>query len=142
GVQPAALAVRPEVRIVEGRPAQPGTDEVIVGKGIRGEFVGTELGASFDIKKNRPVKVVGMFEAGGSSLESEVWADIDTVRNAFGRGSSSSSATVVLESSSAYDGFAAYVENDKQLGLEPMRETVYYDKQSEGTTMFITALGV
>jgi putative ABC transport system permease protein len=141
GVMPAALLVRPEVRIVEGRPAQPGTDEVIVGQGIRGRFKGTELGASFDLKKNRPVKVVGVFESGGSSLESEVWADIDAVRNSFGRGSSSSSATVVLDSSSAYDAFASYIENDKQLGLEPMRENVYYDKQSEGTSVFITALG-
>jgi putative ABC transport system permease protein len=141
GVQPAALLVRPEVRIVEGRAAQPGTDEVIVGQGIRGRFKGTELGASFDLKKNRPVKVVGVFESGGSSLESEVWADIDTVRNSFGRGSSSSSATVLLDSPSAYDGFQAYIQNDKQLGLEPMRESVYYDKQSEGTSVFITALG-
>lgn len=141
GVLPAALLVRPEVRVVEGRAAQPGTDEVIIGQGIRGRFKGIELGASFELKKNRPVKVVGVFESGGSSLESEVWADIETVRNSFGRGSSSSSATVVLDSTSAYDGFASYIENDKQLGLEPMRETVYYDKQSEGTSIFITVLG-
>jgi len=114
---------------------------VIIGQGIRGRFKGIELGASFELKKNRPVKVVGVFESGGSSLESEVWADIETVRNSFGRGSSSSSATVVLDSTSAYDGFASYIENDKQLGLEPMRETVYYDKQSEGTSIFITVLG-
>lgn len=141
GVQPAAMKVRPEVRIVEGRPAQPGTDEVIVGKGIRGAFKGTDLGESFELKKNRPVKVVGVFETGGSSFESEVWADIETVRNSFGRGSSSSSVTIVLESPAAYDGFASYVENDKQLGLEPLRETNYYDKQSEGTSLFITVLG-
>jgi putative ABC transport system permease protein len=141
GVQPAALNVRPEVRIVEGRLAQPGTDEVIVGKGIRGGFEGTDLGESFELKKNRPAKVVGVFEAGGSSFESEVWADIDTVRNSFGRGSSSSSVTVLLDSPQAYDGFAAYVENDKQLGLEPFKESVYYDKQSEGTSLFITILG-
>jgi putative ABC transport system permease protein len=141
GVQPAALNVRPEVRIVEGRLAQPGTDEVIVGKGIRGGFEGTDLGESFELKKNRPAKVVGVFEAGGSSFESEVWADIDTVRNSFGRGSSSSSVTVLLDSPQAYEGFAAYVENDKQLGLEPFKESVYYDKQSEGTSLFITILG-
>jgi putative ABC transport system permease protein len=141
GVQPAALQVRPEVRIVAGRPAQPGTDEVIVGQGIRGGFKGTDLGESFELKKNRPAKVVGVFEAGGSSFESEVWADIDTVRNSFGRGSSSSSVTVRLDSPQAYDGFAAYVENDKQLGLEPFKESIYYDKQSEGTSLFITILG-
>jgi putative ABC transport system permease protein len=141
GVQPQAIQVRPEVRLVEGRAAQPGTDEVIVGQGIRGRFKGTDLGESFELKKNRPVKVVGVFESGGSSLESELWGDIETVRNSFGRGSSSSSVTVVLESPAAYDGFAAYVENDKQLGLQSMREVAYYDKQSEGTSMFITAMG-
>ena len=55
--------------------------------------------------------------------------------------SSSSSVTVLLDSPSSYDTFASYVENDKQLGLQSMRETAYYDKQSEGTSMFITAMG-
>jgi putative ABC transport system permease protein len=129
------------VRIIAGRPARPGTDEVIIGQGVRGGFRGLELGSSFELKKNRPVQVVGVFTAGGSSLESEVWCDVDTLRTSFGRGSSSSSVTLVLESPTAYDGFAAYIENDKQLGLEPFREKVYYDKQSEGTSIFITALG-
>ncbi|MEY2933468.1 MAG: hypothetical protein RL033_4217 [Pseudomonadota bacterium] len=141
GVPPQVLQVRPEVHIIRGRPARPGTDEVIVGKGITGNFKGLELNSSFDLKKNRPVQVVGVFEAGGSSLESEVWADIETLRTSFGRGSSTSSITVQLESASAYDGFAAYIENDKQLGLEPLRESVYYEKQSEGTSLFIKILG-
>jgi putative ABC transport system permease protein len=142
GVQPGVMKVRPEVRLVAGRPAQPGTDEVMVGRGVRGRFKGLDLGQSFDLKKNRAVKVVGVFESGGSSFESEVWADIETVRTSFGRGSSSSSVTVMLESPSAYDGFAAYIENDKQLGLEPSKELTYYAKQSENTSMFITFLGV
>jgi putative ABC transport system permease protein len=141
GVPAQVLKVHPEVRILEGRPARPGTDEVIVGKGVRGRFKGLDLGQNFDLKKNRPVQVVGVFSADGSSLESEVWADVETLRTSFGRGSSSSSMTVVLESPAAYDTFAAYVENDKQLGLEPLKEQVYYDKQSEGTSIFITALG-
>jgi putative ABC transport system permease protein len=141
GVPPQALKVHPEVRIVAGRPARPGTDEVIVGKGVRGHFKGLELGSSFDLKKNRPVQVVGIFESGGSSFESEVWCDVETLRTSFGRGSSSSSVTLVLESPAAYDGLAAYIENDKQLGLEPLREQVYYEKQSEGTSIFIIGLG-
>jgi putative ABC transport system permease protein len=141
GVPPQALKVHPEVRIVAGRPARPGTDEVMVGKGVRGHFKGLELGSSFELKKNRPVQVVGIFESGGSSFESEVWCDVETLRTSFGRGSSSSSVTLVLESPAAYDGLAAYIENDKQLGLEPLREKVYYEKQSEGTSIFIIGLG-
>jgi putative ABC transport system permease protein len=142
GVPPQVMKVRPEVRIIAGRPARPGTDEVIVGKGVRGNFKGLELGQSFELKKNRPVQVVGIFEAAGSSLESEVWCDIETLRTSFGRGSSSSSVTLVLESPAAYDGLATYIENDKQLGLEPLRERAYYDKQSEGTSIFIRVMGI
>ncbi len=142
GVTEASFALRPEIRIVEGRPARPGTDEVIVGRAIRGRFKGVELQGSFDLKKNRPMTVVGVFESGGSSFESEVWADIDTVRTSFGREGLVSSVTVKLESKLKYDAFAAAVGTDKQLGLEAMRESVYYEKQSEDTQKFVTYLGV
>ena len=70
----------------------------MVGKGIAGNFKGVDLNQSFELKKNRPVTVVGIFEAGGSSFESEIWADIDTVRTSFGREGLVSSVTVRLES--------------------------------------------
>jgi putative ABC transport system permease protein len=141
GVTDNAMRLRPDVRIVEGRPAQPGTDEVIVGKGLVGRFGGVKLGQSFELRNKRPAKVVGVFDSGGSSLESEVWADVDFVRSSFGREGGVSSVTAVLESSTKYDAFSAYVENDKQLGLEAMRESEY-EKMSEGTSVFVTALGV
>jgi putative ABC transport system permease protein len=142
GVTEASLALRPEVRIVEGRPARPGTDEVIVGKAIRGRFKGVDLQSSFDLKKNRPMTVVGVFDSGGSSFESEIWADIDTVRTSFGREGLVSSVTVKLESRGQFDVFAAAVGTDKQLGLEAMRESAYYEKQSEDTRKFVTYFGV
>ncbi|NUQ72785.1 MAG: ABC transporter permease [Polyangiaceae bacterium] len=142
GVTETSLTLRPEVRIIEGRPARPGTDEVIVGKGIRGRFKGVDLNSSFELKKNRPVTVVGVFESGGSSFESEVWADIDTVRTSYGREGLVSSVTVKLESRHKFDAFAAAVATDKQLGLEAMRESVYYEKQSEDTRQFVTYFGV
>lgn len=141
GVTEASLKLRPEVRIIEGRPARPGTDEVIVGKAIHGRFKGVSIGSSFELKKNRPVTVVGVFESGRSSFESEVWADIDTVRTSFGREGLVSSVTVKLESAGKLDAFEAAVETDKQLGLEALRESAYYEKQSEGTTQFVTILG-
>jgi putative ABC transport system permease protein len=142
GVSEAALKLRPEIRITDGRPARPGTDEVIVGRAIRGRFKGVELGSSFELKKNRPVTVVGVFDAGGASFESEVWADIDTVRTSFGREGLVSSVTVKLESASKLDAFESAVETDKQLGLEAMRESVFYEKASEGTTQFVTVFGM
>jgi putative ABC transport system permease protein len=134
--------LRGELNIIEGRAATPGTDEVVIGKALRGRFAGLDLDQSFDLKKNRPVKVVGVFDGHGSGFDSEVWADLDTLRSTFGRDGVASSVIVQLDSQAAYDGFKAAVEHDKQLGLEPFRESEYYEKQSEGTSIFVTALGV
>lgn len=142
GVMENTFQVRPHVRITEGRPAAPGTDEAIVGKGMVGRFHGLEIGQQFDLKKNRPVKIVGVFEAAGSSFESEVWVDIETLRTSFGRQGLFSSALAVLDSASKYDAFAAAVESDKQLGLESERERTYYEKASENTAMVIQGLGL
>lgn len=141
GVPANAVAFRDNVRMVDGRPAQPGTDEVIVGQRIVGRLQGVELGGTFELKKNRPVTVVGVFEAGGSSFESEIWADVETVRSSFGRDNLVSSVTVQLDSAAKYDAFAAQVEGDKRLGLDVMREREYYEKASEMTAGFMGFLG-
>jgi putative ABC transport system permease protein len=142
GVPSDVMDFRPQVKVVEGRPPKAGTDEVIVGKAIRGRFVGLNLGDKFDLRKNRPVTVVGVFEASGSAFESEVWADLDVIREAFGRRGVVSSVRVKLSSASAFEGFEAAVESDKRLGLSAVPEREFYETQSEGTTKFLTALGL
>jgi putative ABC transport system permease protein len=141
GVTDRVMQFRPEVHIVDGRPPRPGTDEAIVGARIRGRIRGVDLDQSFDIKKNRPVKVVGVFEAEGSAYESEVWVDRDLLRQAYGRQGIVSSVRVRLESPAKFDAFRAGMENDKRLGLQALRESVFYEKQSEGAALFVGALG-
>ena len=141
GVTEMALKVHPEVHVIEGRPPQPGTDEVMIGRGLVGRFAGMQIGSSFDLKKNRPVKVVGIFESGGASFESEVWAGIDTARSSFGREGLVNSVAVRLDSPSKFDTFKAAVENEKQLQLDASIETKYYERMSEGTSQFIGVLG-
>jgi putative ABC transport system permease protein len=141
GVPDDVLAFRKDVHIVEGRPAKSGTDEVIIGKRLRGQFIGLEVGHSFEVKKNRRATVVGVFESQGSSHESEIWCDIDLVRTAFGREGMVSSVSVTLESESKFEAFKAAMEHDKQLGLQALRESAYYEKQSEGTAKLVSFLG-
>jgi putative ABC transport system permease protein len=141
GTTEKARVLRPDVTVVEGRMPTPGSDEAMVGARIRGRFRGVDLGQTVDLKKNRPVKVVGVFKDNGSAHESEVWVDLDTLRSTFGREGSVSSVRVKLESEAAFDAFQAGVEQDKRLGLMALRETVYYEKQSEGTSLFISVLG-
>jgi putative ABC transport system permease protein len=141
GITDDSLAFRPTVKIVEGQAAKPGTDEVIIGRALRGRFKGLDLGGTFEMRKNRPMKVVGVFDDNGSAYESEIWADVDRVRANFGRGPIVSSIRVKLDSPSKFDGFAAALEANRQLDLTTMREEEFLLKSSNGTTIFVTALG-
>ena len=142
GVPDNVMRFRPNVKIVDGRPAQPGTDEVIIGKAIRGRFKGLDIGQTFELRKNRPAKVVGVFADGGSAFESEIWGDVHTIRSAFGREGLVSSVRVRLQDTTRFDTFKMGIDQDPQLGLLVMRESEYYEKQSAGTSIFITAMGV
>ncbi len=141
GVPDNAMAFRPSMKIVEGRAAQPGTDEAIVGKAIRGRFKGLDLGESFEMRKNRPIKIVGVFEDNGSSYESEIWGDTNVIRATFGRQSIVSSVRVRLESPDKFDAFKANVEANRQLNVSAQRETEWAVKQTQGTALFLSALG-
>jgi putative ABC transport system permease protein len=142
GVEESVWEFRPTARIAEGRAPRPGTDEAVVGRAIRGRFRGLEIGQSFEIRRNRPVQIVGVLEADGSSFESEVWADLETVRSGFGRETLVSAVRVRLESAEAFETFERGVEADRRLGLQAFRETQYYEDQSEGTATFIRVLGM
>ncbi len=141
GVTEASSKLRPEIQVVEGRAPQPGRDEVMIGQRIRGRFKGMEIGQTFELRKNRPVTVVGVFSSAGSSYESEVWCDLDVLRAGYAREGYVSSVRVKLESAAAFDGFKAAMEGDKQYGFLAMRETEYLEKQGEDTASFIGVLG-
>lgn len=141
GTTDDAYAFRPEVKIIEGRKARPGADECVIGRAIRGRFKGVDLGQSFELRKNRPVKVVGIFESAGSSYESEAWTDIDAARTAFGREGIVQSVRARLVSEGSFDAFKRALESNRQLGVDVVRESAYYEKQSQGTSLFVTVMG-
>ncbi|MBI2395371.1 MAG: ABC transporter permease [Deltaproteobacteria bacterium] len=141
GVPEHGMRFRPEMRIIAGRAPAPGQDEVMIGARLRGRFRGLDLGQSFEIRKNRQARVVGVFEAGGTSHDSEVWMDLDLLRTSFSRQGYVSSVRVRLSSPAAFDAFRAAIEGEKRFGFMALREAEFYEKQSEGTSIFISAIG-
>lgn len=142
GTPAEGIAFRPELKIVSGRAPRPGTGEVIVGTGIAGRFKGLAVGQSIELRRNRPLTVVGVFSAGGGSYESEVWGDLDYVRNALGRQAVVSSARVRLTSPSEFDAYRQAIETDKRFSMKVLRESDYNEKQSQQTASFLKWLGV
>ena len=126
----------PRCKIIEGRAAAArAPTRSSSASALRGRFKGLELGQTFELKKNRPVKVVGVFEAGGSSFESEVWADLDTRAHVVRpRGPRSRRSRVALESPTQV---RRVQDRDRERQAARPRgacaRPTYYEKQSEGT---------
>lgn len=142
GTPAEGFAFRPEVKIVRGRAPKPGTNEVVVGRAIAGRFRGITVGEKFELRRNRPLEVVGEMASDGSSYESEVWGDLDVVRRALGRDAVVSSARVRLNSASDFDAYRQLIESDKRFSMKVMREADYFAKQSQQTSGFLKGMGL
>jgi putative ABC transport system permease protein len=89
GVSPAGLMLRPRVKLVAGRMFAPGSSEIVVGSAIANGFSGAQLGDRLHFAQ-RDWTVVGIFDAGGSGFDSEIWGDVDQLMQSFRRTSYSS----------------------------------------------------
>ncbi|MGA2349713.1 MAG: ABC transporter permease [Terracidiphilus sp.] len=141
GVSSNVLEIRKFVKIVQGRTFQPGLDELVVGKNASKTYQGLTVGNTVNFGGGQ-WKVVGVFDAGGSSFDSEIWCDARILNQVLKRPENVfQSATVHLTSPAAFDQFKDSITSDPQLNLEVEREVDYYAKQSAGMTQLITVLG-
>jgi putative ABC transport system permease protein len=134
----------PELRdgfgIVAGRMFQPGQNEVIVGRGAFSQFEGIDLGR--EVKwGSQTWKVVGVFEAGGSVSESEVWTDAVVLRGVYRRGNTVQSVRARLTSAAALQSVKANLERDPRLNLSVRSEQAFYADQSRILLALIKYVG-
>lgn len=139
GVTANGLALRPQARIVEGRMFRPGTAEVIAGRSIATGFRGAALGETLRFA-SRDWTVVGVFDAGRTGFDSEIWGDAEQMLQAFRR-TSYSALVFKLADSERFDAVKQSIESDPRLTLEAKRETRFYADQSEALAKFISYLG-
>jgi putative ABC transport system permease protein len=141
GVSPNVLQIRKFVKIVQGRMFHSGLDELVVGKNASKTYAGLTVGNAVNFGGGH-WKVVGVFDAGGSSFDSEVWCDARILNEVLKRPDNIfQSATVHLTSPVAFGKFKDSITSDPQLNLEVEREVDYYAKQSSTMTRLITILG-
>jgi len=141
GLTPRALEVHDNVRVVEGRFFQPGLFELVVGRNATNSYSGLALG---DVVKlgGSSWTVVGIFDAGGSAFDSELWADADLLNPTYQRPRGVSQTVVVrLQSENSLEAFKARMEGDPRMHARAERETEYYARASQAMTGLITVLG-
>lgn len=141
GVSSNVLRVRTFAKITDGRMFQPGLSEIVVGKNASKSYVGLSVGNTVLFGGGR-WQVVGIFDAGGSAFDSEIWCDAKLLNEILKRPDNIfQSITVHLESPQAFQQFKDAVTSDPRMNVDVTREVDYYAKQSTVMTRLITVLG-
>ena len=141
GVRPVALAVRPQMKIAEGRMFTPGTSEIVVGRAASRQFAGLSVGSTVRSGKTS-WQVVGIFDAGGSVAESELWCDASVLQGAYQRGNSYQSVYLRLASDDTLQQLKDALTTDPRLNVTIVREPDYYAQQSQVLQNVIRTIGI
>ncbi len=141
GVGTAAMAVRGDMRIVQGRNFESGRNQVIAGVGAARAFSGLEVGKKLRIGQNE-WEVVGIFSGGGGAAETEIWTDSGVLQPAYNRGESFQSVYVKLTSREAFQSFKDALTTNPQLKVKALRQSEFLAEQSSMLTAFIQNFGV
>lgn len=139
GVDPVARELRPDFKIVKGRDLKPGVNEAITSESIAGRFENLGLGEKVEINKVQ-FEIVGLFEAGGSSAESEVWTDIRDLASARRTPDSISSVNFRAKDKASMDKLMTTLKEDNQFLLAPITEIEFFAKQLD-TAIVIKFVG-
>jgi putative ABC transport system permease protein len=141
GVSPNVLRIRRFVKIVQGQMFEPGLAQLVIGKNASTTYSGLTLGNTVSFGGGR-WQVVGIFDAGGSAFDSEIWCDARILNQVLKRPDNIfQSVTVHLTSPEAFQQFKDAVVTDPRMNVDVTREVDYYAKQSTTLTRLITILG-
>lgn len=140
GISESSMILRPQVKLTEGRMPRPGSSEIIAGQSIAKRFKGGGIGEKLRFAM-RDWTVVGKFDAGNTGYASEIWGDADQLMQAFRR-PVYSSVIFKLRDSAEFEKVRERIESNPRLTLEALRETRYYEKQSEMMAKFLRILGM
>ncbi len=140
GIEPVALPLRDEIKVIDGRMFRFGTNEVIVGRAANRQFSGVDLGS--ELKSGQlTLTIVGTFTAQGSVAETEIWCDSHLLQSAYRRGNSYQSVLARLDSPASFDTLKNWITTNPQLNVQVRRESEYYAAQSTTMTSLIRGVG-
>jgi len=124
GLLPIGLSMR-SIEIQQGHMIEPGLRQVIVGESVARRYPDARIGKQIRFGKGL-WDVVGVFKAGDSAANSEIWADLDQIRGDFEQEGGSSSLLVRLNSASQIPEFTKTIADDQRLGSGVIGEKAYY----------------
>jgi putative ABC transport system permease protein len=140
GIGEQGAALRKGIAVTAGRMFSRGSNEIVVGRSLTREFAGFDLGATVTFGAARWM-VVGVFDAGGSVFESEIWADLPVVQSLFNRPNFVQTVRVRLDTPASLAALKRYSDADTRLKLDVKSEAEYFAEQATQTSDLIQKLG-
>jgi ABC-type antimicrobial peptide transport system permease subunit len=123
------FAVHEQTHLISGRMFTPGRSEIIIGRALVGRYPGCSLGSSLHFGR-RSWTVVGVFDAGGSAFESEVWGDVHSLQEDANRGTVFNSVRLKLAPGADPAALIQRIAGDPRINLQAETESDYYREQS------------
>jgi putative ABC transport system permease protein len=128
GTTLVGLKLRPEMKLVQGNWFRRGLREIVVSESMSRRFQNMRLGDTLSMSRSN-WKVVGLFSAGGTAHESEVFTDVEDVAQDWDRPIYTS---LLLEASdaAAAQAITQRVAEDRRIHLQAVSQQKYFHDQT------------
>ena len=139
GVEPMSYAIQEgAVRLLEGRWAEPGADEIAVGRRLQARIKNCNIDDVIQINL-APMRVVGVFESDGP-YDSEIWGDLDRMLDALNR-PAPNRVLAKLADGADLTALTLRLEGDPQVPAKVLTERDYLTNQTLMLSVVLIGLG-
>ena len=129
GILPIGIKMRDDLKIQDGRWFQAGQREVVVGKSIAKRYPGAQLGKKLRFGRGE-WEVVGVMDGGKSSVNSEIFGDLNQTSSDFNRADGLSSVLIRATDAATVPALINSLNDDRRLGVLAQTEKAYYEAQT------------
>lgn len=133
GITPIGVTMRDGISLKQGRWNTPGKREVVAGEGIAARYPAARVGQTLHFGRG-DWEVVGVFQKNDSSVNSEIWADLNQLRGDFEQQGGSNTLLVRLTSPEKIESFKAAVKGDQRLNSAVTSEPEYYKNMTKSSS--------
>ncbi len=129
GILPMGIRMRDGLTLQAGRWFGAGQREVVVGKSIAKRYPNAHLGEKLRFGRGE-WEVVGVMDGGQSSVNSEIFADLNQASSDFNRSDGLSSVLVRATDAATVPALINSLNDDRRLGVTAQTEKEYYASQT------------
>jgi putative ABC transport system permease protein len=129
GILPVGIKMRDDLKLQDGRWFQAGQREVVVGKSIAKRYPGAHLGKKLRFGRGE-WEVVGVMDGGQSSVNSEIFGDLNQISSDFNRADGLSSVLLRATDAATVPALVNSLNDDRRLGVLAETEKSYYEAQT------------